>query len=251
MSPKSSKKTVAKNFAETDLYPPIQKFFTELDYQVNAEVKGCDVAMTKNGELIIIELKKSFNLTVLYQAMDRQKLTTQVYIAVPRPKTSRDTAYRNMLQIVKKLELGLMTVAMDSPLRHVEILAFPPVAQVKSALKKPARRESVLKEMAGRTLDTNLGGSTRRKLVTAYREKVLHIACALESHGAMNKNELIALGCDAKAYNILRANQYGWFEKVSKGRYGLSAEGICALEDGNEFETLIAFYRDKAQIEKE
>ena len=246
MSPKSSK-AAAPAFSETDLYPPIQKFFTELDYQVNAEVKGCDVAMTKNGELVIIELKKSFNITLLYQAMDRQKLTTQVYVAIPRPKTSRDAGYRGMLQIVKKLELGLMTVAMDSPARHVEILAFPPAAPIKGVRRKPERRESVLKEMSGRTLDTNLGGSTRRKLVTAYREKALHIACVLELHGALNKNELIALGCDAKAYNILRANQYGWFEKAAPGRYGLTAEGICALEDGGGFEALIAFYREKAQ----
>jgi len=246
MSPKSNKKPTA-DFNETDLYPPIQKFFTELNYQVNAEVKGCDVAMTKNGELVIIELKKSFNLTVLYQAMDRQKLTTQVYVAIPRPKMSRGTSYQNMMQIVKKLELGLITVAMDSPARHVEILAFPPTAQLKGALRKPQRRESVLKEMAGRTMDTNLGGSTRRKLVTAYREKVLHIACALEHHGAMNKNELIALGCDKSAYSIMRMNSYGWFEKVDKGRFGLSAAGICALEDGGEFAALIAFYREKVQ----
>ena len=232
---------MSEKFSETDLYPPIQRFFSELGYQVNAEVKNCDVAMTKNGELIIIELKKSFNITLLYQALDRQKLTTQVYAAVPRPKRANTPEYHGMLQIAKKLEIGLITVALDSPVRHVEVLAFPPAALLKS-LKKPDRRQSVLQEMSERRTDTNIGGSTRRKLMTAYREKSVQIACVLERHGDANKKELAAYGCDPKAYSIVYANHYGWFARVDKGRYGLSQTGQDMLNSG-EFNAPVEYFR--------
>jgi len=58
------KKKNPVSFSETDMYPPIKDFFLDLGYTVNAEVKGCDVAMMKNDELIIIELKKNFNITL-------------------------------------------------------------------------------------------------------------------------------------------------------------------------------------------
>jgi len=228
-------------FSETDLYMPIRHFFTELGYQVNAEVKGCDVAMTKNGELLIVELKKSFNITLLYQALDRQKLTSQVYAAVPRPKRAHGAEYTGMIQIAKKLEIGLMTVALDSPVKHVEILVFPPASQV-TPVKKPGRREGVLKEMAGRTIDTNLGGSTRRKLMTAYREKSIHIACAIEKNGALTAKALVQYGCDANAHGIVYQNHYGWFERVRKGVYDLTSAGRTMLA-GSEFGELLAYYR--------
>jgi len=238
-----------EKFNETDLYPPIQKFFTELGYRVNAEVKGCDVAMTKDNELVIIELKKTFNMTLLYQLMDRQRLTTQVYAAIPRPKRAKGAEYTNMLQIAKKLEIGLMTVALDSPVRHVEVLVFPPAAVLK-ALKKPARRAGVLKEMAGRTIDSNLGGSTRRKLMTAYREKAVRIACVMERHGDLSGKELVALGCDAKARNIAADNHYGWFLRVSKGIYRLTQAGLDMLASG-EFGALVQHFRAECAKQSE
>ena len=230
-----------EKFSETDLYPPIQKFFTELGYQVDAEVKHCDVAMTKNGELIIIELKKSFNISLLHQALDRQKLTTQVYVAVPRPKKANTPEYRGMVQIAAKLEIGLMTVAMDSRTRHVEILVFPPASAVKK-LKRPDRRNGVLQEMAGRQTSTNLGGSTRRKLMTAYREKAIQIACVLERHGTLNQKELIAYGCDKNAYRIVYVNHYDWFRRVAKGLFDLSDAGQDML-DGDEFSETVRYFR--------
>ena len=235
-----------EKYRETDLYPPIQKFFTELDYRVNAEVKGCDVAMTKDGELLIIELKKSFNLTLLYQAMDRQRITSQVYVAIPRPKRAKGTDYANMLTIARKLSLGLITVALDSPVQTVEVLVFPPAAALKPP-RKPNRREAVLKEMDGRSADYNLGGSTRRKLMTAYREKALKIACMLEHLGTSTAKRLVRLGCDKGANGIMRANHYGWFERVEKGVYGLTQTGKDALSDG-AFAALVQFYRAESAV---
>ena len=58
-------------FRETDLYEPVRRFLEEEGYTVQAEVKGCDVAAVKNGHLVIVELKKAFNLRLVYQARSR------------------------------------------------------------------------------------------------------------------------------------------------------------------------------------
>ena len=44
-------------FAETDLYEPVCRFLEEEGYRVQAEVKDCDIAAEKDGELVIVELK--------------------------------------------------------------------------------------------------------------------------------------------------------------------------------------------------
>lgn len=216
-------------FKETDLYPPIKKFFTELGYDVKAEVKGCDVTMTKDGQLVIIELKKSFNMTLLYQALKRQKMTTQVYVAVPRPKSAKTDGYKSMLEVLERLGIGLITVAMDSPTKSVQIISFPPpVLDVKS----PKKRAMVLKEMAGRTADANIGGSTKTKLMTAFREKSVKIACVLHKHGVLTAKELVhTYNCDKNSYMIMRNNYYGWFTALGNAQFALSDEGRKMLAD--------------------
>ena len=83
-------------FAETDLYEPVCRFLEEEGYRVQAEVKDCDIAAEKDGELIIVELKKSFQLKLVYQALDRQSLTEQVFVAIPRPqKGQREKSWKN------------------------------------------------------------------------------------------------------------------------------------------------------------
>ena len=72
--------------AETDLYEPIRRFLEEEGYEVQAEVKDCDIAARKDGRLVVVELKRNFQLKLVYQAMERQRLTEYVYVAIPRPK---------------------------------------------------------------------------------------------------------------------------------------------------------------------
>ena len=77
------------DFKETDLYEPVRSFLEEEGYQVQAEVKGCDIAAVKEGQMVIVELKKAFNLKLVYQGLERQSLTDQVFLAIPRPKRGR------------------------------------------------------------------------------------------------------------------------------------------------------------------
>jgi len=237
-------------FNESDLYPPVKKFFAESGYEVRGEVKNCDVTLVKDGELVIIELKKSFNMTLLYQAVDRLKITSQVYVCIPRPAKTRrnDGDYRNMLHIVRKLGLGLITVAMDAPERNVDIITFPEQPSKERLTAKGARRKaSIVSEISQRTMDLNTGGTLRQKIATAYREKSVKIACVLERSGNMSAKDMRNLyGCAPNTYYILRENHYGWFEKCGdafgKGQYGLSEEGMRML-DGNLFPEIIDYYR--------
>jgi hypothetical protein len=62
--------------------------------------------------------------------------------------------------------------------------------------------------------------------MTAYRQQALELAAAL-SAGPRRPRELRALAPDAG--RILLRNVYGWFARVERGLYCLSAEGAAAL----------------------
>jgi hypothetical protein len=230
-----------KKYKETELYPPVKRFFEELGYTVHAEVLGCDVTMAKDGNLVAVELKTGFNVTLLYQAMERQKATAQVYAAVPRPRRHGGRDYRGMVHICEKLGIGLITVGLDSPARPVQIVVFPPPVPGGA---NPVKRGGILKEMAGRTKNVNTGGSRGEKIMTAYREKALRIACELLLDGAMTPKLLREKGCDAKTGDILKRNYYGWFAPGGEGAFALTEEGRAAIGAHKE---VAGYYLEKAQ----
>lgn len=234
-------------FAETDLYEPVCRFLEEEGYQVQAEVKDCDIAAEKDGELIIVELKKSFQLKLVYQALDRQSLTEQVFVAIPRPqKGQREKSWKNMLKLLKRLEIGLLTVALDSPLKTVDVVLTPSDSL---AWKNRKKRERLQAELENRQVSANTGGMNRRKIVTAYREKALHLCCILENREAVTYGELREMGLEEKYMAILRSNVYHWFERVEKGVYRLSEEGRKALEE-RDYEKVVAYYRKSNEKEE-
>jgi hypothetical protein len=83
--------------------------------------------------------------------------------------------------------------------------------------------------MAERSGDFNTGGSCRRKIVTAYREAAIYIACLLESCGPLSPRQLRALGTSPKTHSILYSDFYGWFERVARGVYALRPQGQAEL----------------------
>jgi len=227
-----------KNYTEKDLCPPIIDFFAPFGYDARSEVLGCDIALKCGDELIIVELKKSFNMTLLFQAIDRQKISDMVYVAIPRPKKEGDK-HRKTIQILDRLGLGLLLVAMDSPLRWVEAVLLPePMHKA-----NPSARAAVLKEMNSRVFDGNVGGSSRAKLMTAYREKSIRLACALELLGvckaAQMKNHF---GCAENSWQILSRNIYGWFERAGDDGFKLTQAGRDAL-DGDKYSRFVEYYR--------
>ena len=85
---------------ESELFLPVKTLFENMGYQVNAEVKDCDVTAVKDDELIIAELKKNLSVTLLSQGLQRQKTGAVTYIAVPKPKNYSPKPFRDTLYVI-------------------------------------------------------------------------------------------------------------------------------------------------------
>lgn len=183
---------------ETELYAPLKRFFEGRGYTVKGEVRTCDLVGVREGEEepLIVELKKTFNLALLLQGVERLRLSPNVYLAVERSRDKKGAVnqrWGELTGLCRRLGLGLITVIFyktKTPL--VEVLAEPGDAPPQ-ARGGQRRRERLLREFGGRSGDYNTGGSTRVKLVTAYREKALRVALALRAA------ELEAGGASGKA----------------------------------------------------
>jgi hypothetical protein len=224
---------------ETDLYEPVKSFFADLGYDSWGEVKGFDMAAKKGDELVAVELKLHFNTKLVFQAMERQKSADKVYMAIPRPKRLGKES-KSMVELASRLGLGLLFVALDSPLKLVETAVEPGVEAARPR-RNNRKRSSVLKEAASRTGDYNKGGSAKKKLNTAYREKALRIALALERESPLPAPRLIKeYGCDKAAYSIMQRNFYGWFSRSGeKAAFCLSEEGKRHLEENANDELIL------------
>lgn len=254
---------------ETDLYQPLYRYFTGEGYLVRAEVKDCDLTATKGDELLVVEMKLHFNATLLIQATQRQRAADPVYVAIPRPKSGkRGKAWHGMCHLLRRLELGLILVggkAASSSIsadysdgvltsdkstgRHtlnnnipVEVVFHPgPFDRAASLRRGNIKRKAILTEISNRTGDLNVGGSRGKKLVTAYRETAVHIACCMEASGPLSAAGLRKqYGTGDKTWSILTANHYGWFEKISPGVFNLTPWGENGL---NQYAELAQHYR--------
>lgn len=227
-------------FSESDLYLPICHFLEEAGWKVQAEVKHCDIAAEKDGVLLVVELKKAFGLKLVYQAMDRQSISDDVYVAIPRPqKGQREKSWKDMLRLLRRLGIGLMTVALDSPIQTVEVILLP---GENTARKNNKKRSMLQKELQNRHVSANIGGITRHKIMTAYREKSLELCCILEQKQTVSYDFLRQLGLDEKYMSILRNNVYHWYQRVQRGVYALSSEGSAALLV-SEHTAIVTYYR--------
>jgi hypothetical protein len=288
---------------ETELYAPLKVFFEKQGYSIKGEVRTCDlVGMREDLEHpLIVEMKKSFNLALLLQGVERLKLSPTVYLAVERVRDKKGAVnqrWGELSGLCRRLGLGLITVVFyktKAPL--VEVLVEPDETPPAQRSNK-RRRERLLYEFRERSGDYNTGGSTRVKLVTAYREKALRVALSLQAAeaeaavaaekaaakaslaagkraaastaaqapallsapegraaGDAAAREAAAAGTRSGAPSaassarsagispaelrkrsgvptaaaMLQHNYYGWFHRVSRGRYTLTPAGQAAL----------------------
>lgn len=212
---------------EVDLYEPVQRYFKRLGYKVHGEVHHCDVAAVKEEHLIIVELKLSLNIDLLIQATKRQRLTDMVYIAIPKPKFSlRSKKWKDICYLMRRLELGLMIVSFQKSGAYAEVKKDPsPFDRNKSMQLSRKKRDSIMKEIEGRHGDYNVGGSNQTKIMTAYKENCIHIACCLERFGPLSPKSLREVGTGDKTFSILHKNYYGWFERIKRGTYIINEKG--------------------------
>jgi len=214
---------------ETDLYGPVHDYLVARGYTVRSEVKDCDIVATRGDELVVVELKRSLSLDLVLQATQRQRMADLVYVALPKPDLWTERArWRRVEHLLRRLELGLILVSFATAVPVVDVALHPQPLPLR---RNTRQRRAVLAEVAGRSGDHNLGGSTRRGIVTAYREQAIYIACCLDVHGPLGLERLLELGAGAKTQAILRRNVYGWFERPEPGVYSLNAKGRQALSD--------------------
>jgi hypothetical protein len=229
---------------EIELYPPIKEWLEQLGYTVRSEVRGCDIVAMRNAsdsQPIIVEMKKSFNLALLYQAVERLELTPYVYVAIETPEHASKTIqknHRSMEQLCRRLQIGLLTVRFRANGTSIVQVVMDPIVHGESVVpsskksKRVARQQvALLKEFAARSGDHNIGGSTRQKLVTAYREQALLCAYWLNKLGPLEPKKLRTQPgmLPAKIQPLLHNNVYGWFERVNRGIYQVNEEGKKAL----------------------
>jgi len=213
---------------ETDLYEPIKRFLEQQGYEVKAEIGSADVVAVRGTEPpLIVETKTGFSLSLFHQGTERQAITDLVYIAVPlgRGQASKKALQRN-LKLCRLLGLGLLTVGPRDP--QVQVHADPGPYRPRQSKGKKVR---LLSEFVRRVGDPNVGGATRKGLVTAYRQEAMRCAAFLLEHGA-TKAALVAKGSGVPhARKIMADNHYGWFQRLGAGIYDLTPEYNQRLDD--------------------
>lgn len=208
------------NRLETDLYPPVKTFLEVQGYEVKSEIGAVDVvAIRGEEEPLLVELKLTFSLALVYQGIQRQAISDLVYLAIPKPKKFK--AQKDTVALCRRLGLGLLTVRLRDG--HIEPLLDPaPYAPRKS---KP-RKARLLREFARRVGDPNNGGATRAGIVTSYRQDALKCADFLHQNGP-SKGAVVAKSTAVPtATRIMADDHYGWFERVERGVYGLTPKGV-------------------------
>ncbi|MEO1539787.1 MAG: DUF2161 family putative PD-(D/E)XK-type phosphodiesterase [Pseudomonadota bacterium] len=214
---------------ETDLYPPVKAFLEAQGYAVKGEITGCDiVAIPASADAagpsdpVIVELKLTFSLDLLFQGVERQRITDWVYVAIPAfgPRASRKRQQR-IVGLCRRLGLGLLVVRDGVVEPWLDPAPYAP-------RKLKPRRTRLLREFALREGDTTAGGHARGKIMTAYRQAALHLATTLADGPAKASDLARDLGIP-KAREILYRNVYGWFDRQGRGVYALSPAGRKAL----------------------
>ncbi len=111
--------------SETDLYAPVKAWLEAAGYEVKSEVGAADVmALRAGAEPLIVELKTGFSLSLLQQAVARQAVCEDVYVAVPRWKGAVGwRAFKSNLGLCRRLGLGVLSVRLKDG--FVEVHADP------------------------------------------------------------------------------------------------------------------------------
>jgi hypothetical protein len=189
-------------------------------YEVKGEIRGCDVVGVRGDEPpVIVELKRTFGLGLVYQGLDRLAMSDTVYLAVGAWPAQEADARR----LCRRLGLGLIVVTGQ----HADVLADPMPYRPRPDRRRATR---LLGEHQRRVGDPTAGGSTRRPIMTAYRQEAIRIASALAATGPARVRDVRAAADAPNAGRILRDDVYGWFERVDRGIYRLTPAGSAALD---------------------
>lgn len=229
---------------ETDLHEPVKNWLiSEKQCIVKSEVHSIDmVGLVDPSFLIAIEMKLKLNLEVINQAVERQGLADLVYIAVVHDFKAVETKrFKMTLLTLKRLNIGLLLVNFRATTPMVtEVIKPESFDFQKSRQLKDKKKMALIREFNKRHGDFNKAGSTKVKLMTAYKEQCLLVAHYMHLHAFKSAKEFVSVGLvTTKVSGILNRNFYKWFERIDKGKYQLTNNGIEALEQYKEVVSFI------------
>ena len=174
---------------ETALYLPVKRFLENLGFTVKGEVGGCDLVALSGDDppvVVIGELKLSFNLELVLQAVDRAGACRRGLARRPHVGAAARGAKATRAIAISAGGSASACSAVTAP-GDVEVLVKPPTSG-------PAPRSRRRRSAAGRGApapqgDPGAGRRTRAPIMTAYRQQALACASAL-SKGPRRVREL-------------------------------------------------------------
>ena len=208
---------------ETSLYQPVKAFLEAAGYEVKGEVGGCDLVGISRSDpsvVVICELKLTFNLELILQAVDRAAIADEVWIAARMSKGKGREADKRYRNLCRRLGIGMLAVSERGVDSNIGCTSAP------MPRTTPPRRARLVGDHPRRHGDPTLGGSTRTPIMTAYRQQALICAEAL-LEGPLRPRDMRPAAPDSG--KILLGNVYGWFERVSNGVYQLTDAGRAAV----------------------
>ena len=254
---------------EADLYPALKSYLEGQGYAVKAEIGACDVLARRGEEPpLVVEMKLSFSLALVLQGVARQALFEHVYLAVPvSGEKGWKLRYREIVTLCRRLGLGLLAVRAEGGveahldpgpyqprrnaakagrlLREFDRRVGDPNQGGAAAVKKVTHyRQDALRclavlaggVLAGGVLAAGApaGGAPAAGAPAAGAPAAGAPACGALTCGALAGGALRAAVVArasgvTRAATLLRANHYGWFERVSRGTYMLTPKGRQAL----------------------
>jgi hypothetical protein len=196
------------------------------------------MALRAGDPPLVVEMKLGFNLSLVLQGVARQALFDTVYLAVQAPKKGWPARYKDIVALCRRLGLGLLVVTpgeagADPGLVEAHLDPGPYLPR-----RNVARAGRLLREFQRRVGDPNQGGTTGIKRMTAYRQDALRCLASV-ANGPLKAAEVAKRAGVAKAATLMRADHYGWFDRVALGVYALSPKGLAALgENADELARL-------------
>jgi hypothetical protein len=213
----------AKPATETALYAPVKRFLEAQGFTVKGEVCGCDLVALRGDEparVVIGELKLTFNLELVLQGVERSAACDEVWLAVHVAARGGRENDRRVRKLCRLLGFGLLGVFSTG---RVEVLVEPTPWRPRPDRK---RRSRLIREHQRRNGDPVSGGITKMPIMTAYRQQALLCAAMLQD-GPCRTSQVKATVPDGP--KILLHNVYGWFDRVERGVYRLTSDGLAAL----------------------
>jgi len=174
---------------------------------------------------LIVELKTTLNFELVLQAVDRLKVSESVYIAFPANAPMWRNKWKRVRALCQRLGVGIITLNIKTLGVKVRLDPLPCKPR-----RNPKRQYRLLAEFEKRVGDPNTGGSTRKPLMTAYRQDALRCLISLVDGSQSLARSRAETGV-SRAGSIVQKDHYGWFERVSRGNYQLSPKGFKAVVD--------------------